>query len=292
VLDRANRVYTDPSRVRPIDHAGKYYRVAGPHLSQPSLQRTPVIYQAGSSPAGREFGGRHAEAVFIGGTTLAATRAYIEGYRANATAAGRDPSHLKFMAGAAVIVGRTDDEVARKVDTFTRLRSVEGHLAHAGAGLDWTGYDPDTRVGDIIARKDPGYQRLIRQYEPHQTVGEIVNRISGFRSGPFFVAGTPREVADAIELWLDEGGIDGINLRQFLTPGTARDFIELVVPELRRRGRFRESYEDGETLRERLFGAGNARLLNDHPGARYRDGRNLDQIDFDADEPALAQGSA
>jgi long-chain alkane monooxygenase len=77
-------------------------------------------------------------------------------------------------------------------------------------------------------------------------------------------------VADAIENWLDEGGIDGINLRQFLTPGTARDFIELVVPGLRRRGRFRESYEDGETLRERLFGAGHPRLPADHPGARHR----------------------
>src|SRR6201999_1674034 len=97
VQDRENRVYTDPSRVHAINHEGAYYRVAGPHLSQPSPQRTPVIYQAGSSPAGRAFGGRHAEAVFIGGRSLAATREYIEGYRANAAAAGRDPQHIKFM---------------------------------------------------------------------------------------------------------------------------------------------------------------------------------------------------
>jgi alkanesulfonate monooxygenase SsuD/methylene tetrahydromethanopterin reductase-like flavin-dependent oxidoreductase (luciferase family) len=264
-------VYTDPSRVRPINHSGTYYRVAGPHLSQPSPQRTPVIYQAGSSDAGRAFGGKHAEAVFIGGTTLESTRGYIEGYRAKAAEQGRDPSHIKFMAGAAVIVGRNDEQVARKVETFTKLRSIEGHLAHAGAGLDWTRYDPDTRVGDIIARKDPGYQRLIRMYAEDQTVGAILSRVGSFNRGPFFVAGTPKEVADAIEIWLDEGGIDGINLRQFLTPGTAEDFIELVVPELRRRGRYREGYEDGETLRERLFGRGHARLLPDHPGARYRD---------------------
>jgi alkanesulfonate monooxygenase SsuD/methylene tetrahydromethanopterin reductase-like flavin-dependent oxidoreductase (luciferase family) len=202
-------------------------------------------------------------------------RANIEDYRAQAAAQGRDPQHIKFMAGAAIITGKTDAEVARKVETFTKLRSVEGHLAHSGAGLDWTKYPADTRVGDIIARKDPGYQRLIRQYTPDQRVGDILERIGGFKRSAFYVAGTPKEVADAIETWLDEGGIDGINLRQFLTPGTAEDFIELVVPELRRRGRYRESYEDGETLRERLFGKGNARLLPDHPGARYRDPSNL-----------------
>jgi FMN-dependent oxidoreductase (nitrilotriacetate monooxygenase family) len=271
IEDREHRVYTDPARVRYINHAGAYYKVAGPHLSQPSPQRTPVIYQAGSSEAGRAFGGKHAEAVFIGGSTLESTRAYIEDYRSKAAAQGRDRGHIKFMAGAAVIVGRSDDEVARKVDTFTRLRSIDGHLAHAGAGLDWTRYPAETRVGDIIARQDPGYQRLIRQYAPDQTVGDILQRIGSFNRGPFFVAGTPKEVADAIEAWLDKGGIDGINLRQFLTPGTAEDFIELVVPELRRRGRYRESYQEGETLRERLFGSGHARLLPDHPGARYRD---------------------
>jgi long-chain alkane monooxygenase len=271
VADRERRIYTDPAKVRPINHAGPNYQVAGPHLSQPSPQRTPVIYQAGSSPAGRAFGGRHAEAVFIGGPTLERTRASIEDYRAAAQRAGRDPSHLKFMAGAAVIAGRNDEEVARKMDTYTQMRSIEGHLAHAGAGLDLTSYPPQTLIGDIIDRKDPGYQRLIRQHTPGQTVGDILARVGSFSQGAFFVAGTAKEAADAIETWLDEGGIDGINLRQFVTPGTAEDFIELVVPELRRRGRFRESYADGETLRERLFWPGQARLPDDHPGARYRD---------------------
>src|SRR6201999_3488918 len=165
----------------------------------------------------------------------------IEGYREQARAAGRDPRHLKFLAGAAVIVGATDADVTRKGEEFTRLRRGEAPLAHSGAGLDWTRYAPATKIGDIVARKDPGYQRLLRQYRPEQTVGEVLDRVGRFNRGPFFVAGTPKVVADAIEDWLDEGGIDGINLRQFLTPGTARDFVELVVPELRRRGRFRES---------------------------------------------------
>jgi FMN-dependent oxidoreductase (nitrilotriacetate monooxygenase family) len=291
IQDREHRVYTDPAKVRYINHEGTYYRVAGPHLSQPSPQRTPVIYQAGSSDAGRAFGGKHAEAVFIGGRDLASVRAYIDGYRAQAAARGRDPAHIKFMAGAAVITGKSDEEVSRKVATFSRLRSTDGHLAHSGAGLDWIRYPADTRVGDIIGRKEPGYQRLIRQYQhtPNLTVGEILQRATSFDRGPFYVAGTPKVVADAIETWLDEGGIDGINLRQFLTPGTAEDFIELVVPELRRRGRYREAYADGETLRERLFGTDHARLLPDHPGARYRDPAALRPAVAAAADPATAQ---
>jgi long-chain alkane monooxygenase len=290
IQDREHRVYTDPAKVRYINHEGTYYRVAGPHLSQPSPQRTPVIYQAGSSDAGRAFGGKHAEAVFIGGRDLASVRAYIHGYRAQAAAQGRDPAHIKFMAGAAVITGKSDEEVSRKVETFSRLRSPDGHLAHSGAGLDWIRYPAATRVGDIIGRREPGYQRLIRQYQhtPDLTVGEILQRATSFDRGPFYVAGTPKVVADAIETWLDEGGIDGINLRQFLTPGTAEDFIELVVPELRRRGRYREAYADGETLRERLFGTDHARLLPDHPGARYRDPAALRPAAVAAD-PATAQ---
>jgi FMN-dependent oxidoreductase (nitrilotriacetate monooxygenase family) len=291
IQDREHRVYTDPAKVRYINHEGTYYRVAGPHLSQPSPQRTPVIYQAGSSDAGRAFGGKHAEAVFVGGRDLASVRAYINGYRAQAGAQGRDPAHIKFMAGAAVITGKSDEEVSRKVETFSRLRSTDGHLAHSGAGLDWIRYPADTRVGDIIGRKEPGYQRLIRQYQhtPDLTVGEILQRATSFDRGPFYVAGTPKVVADAIETWLDEGGIDGINLRQFLTPGTAEDFIEHVVPELRRRGRYREAYADGETLRERLFGTDHARLLPDHPGARYRDPAALRPAVAAAADPATAQ---
>jgi long-chain alkane monooxygenase len=275
IQDRENRVYTDPAKVRYINHVGRYHRVAGPHLSQPSPQRTPVIYQAGSSDAGREFAARHAEAVFVGGFDVDDVRANIEDTKARAKLHGRDPDHIKFMAGAAVIVGRTQEEAEAKYERFRRLRSVDGHLAHSGAGLDWTRYGRDERVGDIVARKDPGYQRVGYRYRPDQTVGEVLDRIGGYRRGPFFVVGSPTVVADELEKWVDEGGVDGINLRQFLTPGTAEDFIELVVPELRRRGRYRESYVDGETLRERLFGAGNSRLFDVHPGARFRDPANL-----------------
>ena len=128
---------------------------------------------------------------------------------------------MKFTAGAAVIVGRTEQEVAREVEEFKQLRSIDGHLTHAGAGPDWTRYSAEDTIADLVARKVPGYQQLNRHHSPEQTVGQVLQNIGRFDHGAFFVAGTPRVVADQIERWLDEGGIDGIDLRQFLTPHTA-----------------------------------------------------------------------
>jgi FMN-dependent oxidoreductase (nitrilotriacetate monooxygenase family) len=272
VRDRDNRVYTDPAKVRYINHHGQHYQVAGPHLPEPSPQRTPVIFQAGVSDSGRAFAAKHAEAIFIGGADAAGLRANVEDIKRQAVANGRSRDAIRFFPSASIIVGRNDDEVARKLDDFHRLRSVDGHLAHSGAGLDWTKYPREERIADIIARQDTGYERLTRRWKPDQTVGDIVDSIGNFRRGAgFFVAGTPKVVADELERWIDEGDVDGFNLRQFLTPGTAEDIVELVIPELRKRGRYRDAYEPGETLRERLFGKGNSRLPADHPGAKYRD---------------------
>ncbi len=270
IQDRERRVYTDPAKVRYIDHVGEHFKVAGPHLCQPSRQRTPVLFQATGSPAGIEFAGRHAEVVFTGGMDTAAVRANIQAMRQKAIAHERDPAGLKFIVMAGVIVGRTDEEVSNKLDSYRKLMSVEASLAHAQAAVDLTAYPRDVLISDLIERQVKGWQSLAR-FKPEASVGSVLSQLEGFNRERFFVAGTPSVVADEIERWLDVDGIDGINLRQYLSFETARDFIELVIPELRRRGRFRESYNDGETLRERLFGAGQARLPNDHFGARYRD---------------------
>jgi len=275
IQDRENRVYTDPSKVHYINHEGQYFKVKGPHLSQPSRQRTPVLFQATGSNAGKEFAGRHAEVVFTGGSTPEAVRANIADMRARASRHGRNPQNIKFLAGAGIIVGKTSDEVSAKLDDYRRLISAEGRLAHAQSRIDYTAYPDNVTIGELIARKVPGYESIPPRYRPEQTVGEVLAQLRGISYGRYFVAGTPELVADRIESWLDDDDIDGINLIQYLTPGTARDFIELVVPELRRRGRFREKYNEGETLRERLLGAGNARLLPEHYGAQFRDPANF-----------------
>ena len=275
VQDRENRVYTDPSKVRYINHAGEYFKVAGPHLSEPSRQRTPVLFQATGSPAGLEFAARHAEVVFTGGFSTEAVRANIANTRARVRAQGRDPNHILFLVMAGVIVGKTEEEAQKKLDSYRKLYSIDGRLAHSQSNVDYSKYPREELIGNIPeGGQAAGWSRSAPRFRPEQTVGEVLDQIGSINEGRYFVVGTAKQAADAIEKWLDEDGIDGINLRQYLSFETARDFIELVAPELRRRGRFRESYNDGETLRERLFGAG-PRLPADHFGTRYRDPDNL-----------------
>lgn len=278
IQDRDGYVYTDPTKVRYIHHTGERHRVAGPHLSEPSPQRTPVLFQAGSSEAGRAFGGRHAEAIFVGGYDYTSYRDVITDVRRQAILNGRDEGDVKAYAMAVIIVGRTRIEAQRKADEYARLSRAEGYLAHAGGGgIDLARYPKDMLMTDVLEaelRAGRDHRGRTRFYRSAGTVADALREITRFDRPPFVAIGTPTDVADKIQEWVEQTGLDGFNLRQFLTPGTAEDFIELVVPELQRRGLYRTSYEEG-TLRERLFGAGRARLPESHPGARYRGGANL-----------------
>jgi long-chain alkane monooxygenase len=279
VQDRSGPVYTDPAKVRAIDHRGTHFSVAGPHLSEPSPQRTPVIFQAGSSDRGRAFAARHAEGVFVGGRSREVYRENVADIRAKAAAFGRGPDDIRAYASAVIIAGRDDEAAWRKVAEFKRLTRAEGYLAHAGGGgIDLAAYPREALIADILrAEAKPGRdneQTGRRFYAPDATVGDALDDATRFDAGPFVAIGSPATVADAIETWVAETGLDGFNLRQFVTPGTLEDFVELVVPELQRRGLYRESYEE-RTFREQLFGAGRARVADSHPAAQYRGGRNL-----------------
>jgi long-chain alkane monooxygenase len=272
IADRANNRYADPAKIRPIDHEGRWFKVEGPHLPSPSRQRTPVLFTATASGAGTAFAGKHAEVVFTGGPTAEFLQGTIAGIRAAAVAAGRRADDVRFLTTAGVIVGRTEQEAAAKLAAFEELTSQEGYLAHASLTFDPTAYPPETKLREV-ADGDGGVGRR-RSFDPEQTVGEFLARFGDLSSHPLFAVGTPETVADTIESWLDDVGIDGINLLQYHSYDTARDFIELVVPVLRERGRLRTEYERGESLRERIFGSGD-RLPERHPAARYRGGAHL-----------------
>ena len=272
VRDRSGGVYTDPARVHRIDHEGTYFRVAGPHLSEPSPQRTPVLFQAGSSPTGRAFAGKHAEVVFVGGASLPDFAASIADIHREAEGFGRAPGSVRTLGSAVLIAGKTRADAEQKAEEFERLSSAEGYLAYAGggSGIDLARYPKDALMSEVIASvattKDAS---TMSRYAPGATVGDALREVTRFDRGPFFALGTGEEIADAVEGWVAETGIDGFNLRQFVTPGTIEDFVEYVVPELQKRGLYRTSYADG-TLRERFFDAGAATLPDDHPGAAYR----------------------
>jgi FMN-dependent oxidoreductase (nitrilotriacetate monooxygenase family) len=272
VRDRAGGVYTDPTRVHRIDHEGEYFRVTGPHLSEPSPQRTPVLFQAGSSATGRAFAGKHAEVVFVGGASLPDFAASIADIHRSAEAFGRAPGSVRTLGSAVLIAGKTRADAERKAAEYERLSSAEGYLAYAGggSGIDLARYPKDAMMSDVIAStattKDAS---TMSRYAPGATVGDALREVTRFDHGPFFALGTGEEIADAIEGWVRETGIDGFNLRQFVTPGTIEDFVEYVVPALQDRGLYRTGYGDG-TLRERFFDGGAATLPASHPGAAYR----------------------
>jgi FMN-dependent oxidoreductase (nitrilotriacetate monooxygenase family) len=274
IYDRERRIATDPSKVRYIDHVGATHRVAGPHIVHPSPQRTPVLFQATGSPAGTEFAGRHAELVFTGGRTAEDFRANVAAMTDAAQRSGRGREDIKFIVQAGVIVGRTEEEAADKWRLYRENTSLDGILAHSSLPVDITRVPRDVTVAEAVRLAGKDLDRV--PFLPlHKTVGEVLDGLRAGRNERYFVVGTPSVVADEIERWLDEDGVDGINLRQFHSFDTARDFAELVVPELRRRGRLGEASASSQTLRERLFGRG-PRLPENHIATRYRGGVNLD----------------
>ena len=189
-----------------------------------------------------------------------------------AVEAGRGPDHVKAFVGAEVVVAPTQAEAEDKVALLQEHRDLEGHLVlfSGWAGIDLSGDDTDAfleyKAGDAMQT----FERMWSEGEDRKKVGELVQHLSRPENDNRFIAGTPEQVADRLEEFIDTTDADGINLIQHLSPGTFVDFVDLVVPELQRRGRYRTAYTPGETLRERLFGEGNSRPLPGHPSNAFR----------------------
>ena len=265
--DRAGGRYADPAGVRAIHHDGTYYKVDAIHLSEPSPQRTPVLYQAGSSGRGKRFAGMHAECVFLNGGAKAAVRAHVDGLRAEAAAQGRRPGDLLAFVGATVIVAETEALAAAKLADYRRYASPEGALVHASAsmGIDLDRYGMDEPFGS--APTEAIASNLQAMAQQGMTKRKLLERmVLGSRQAP--IVGSPSQVADALQAWVAEADVDGFILSRTVTPECFADFVELVIPELQRRGIYKQAYAPG-TLREKLFGEG--RLLpSTHPAARLR----------------------
>ncbi|MFG1207877.1 LLM class flavin-dependent oxidoreductase [Xanthobacter flavus] len=273
VRDRANRVFADPAKVRPIVHRGQHFQVEAIHLSEPSPQRTPVLFQAGASTRGRAFAARHAECIFVSGPTPNVIAPVVADTRARAAALGRDPKEILFFSMATTIVGATEEEAREKLESYRRFLNPEAALILFSG---WTGIDFSKHDLDAPIRFDDRSQGLVSALEafsiadPNRvwTVRELAehNAIGG--RGPVFI-GSATQVADQIEAWVEATDVDGLNLSYAVTPGGYADFGALVVPELRRRGRFKADYAAG-TLREKLYGPGRSRLPQSHPAAAFR----------------------
>lgn len=265
--DKAARIYADPARVHRVRHEGPFYRLDGYHLSEPSRQRTPVLFQAGASDRGQRFSARHAEGIFIAATDKAGTRKLVDSLRAQAVRAGRRAEDLKIFIGVSVVVGRTAHEAQQKFDEYWQYASAEAGLAHfaSSTGVDFARYGLDDPI-------DYRNSNAIESAAQTAQASALTRRklLERFRLGSRYptLVGDAASVADELESWLEETGIDGINLTRTVTPESYEDFIELVIPELQQRGRFKTAYAEG-SLRHKLFGDGD-RLPARHVGASYR----------------------
>ncbi|NHO33876.1 NtaA/DmoA family FMN-dependent monooxygenase [Acetobacter sp. LMG 1636] len=269
IRDKERGIFTEPDQVRRIIHEGEYFKLNAIHLSEPSLQRTPVLYQAGSSARGREFAARHAECVFVAGPSAAVVAESVTDIRARARAAGRPPEHPLIFSLLTIITGPDDEAAQAKWEDYRRYISLEGALTllSGWTGIDFSRYSPDDPVRhirndaihsaiDALTVQDPGRVWTVGELAQHAAIGGMGTTITG----------GPERIADLLEDWVVKTGVDGFNLAYAVAPETFTDVVDLIVPVLQRRGIYKREYRPG-TLREKLFGRGD-RLRTDHPGGR------------------------
>lgn len=265
-------IFTDETKVHEIAHKGEYFHVPGIHLCEPSPQRTPVLFQAGASESGKQFAAKHAECTFISVPAKEAASAYVKDLRAKAKELGRDPESIKVFALITPIVGKTEEEAWAKYNELASYISTEGALALVSgwSGVDFSKFDLDEEIKYIETNAIRSLLESLTKYSPNKkwTVRELANFVGIGGMGPV-VVGTPEQIVDAFEEWIEETDVDGFNIAYAITPGTFSDFAELITPELQRRGLLKTEYEEG-VYREKLFGKGNVYLSEDHVGASYR----------------------
>ena len=267
IADADADIFTDPSKVHEIDHSGDWFSVEGPHMVEPSPQRSPVIYQAGSSQRGTDFAARFGEVIFLSAPANAAGAEMVSSIKERAAQQGRDPAAIRTLQVARVVVAETASEATTMRNRWSELFSVDGYLALYGGwtGIDLGRHDPDTPIEQIGTDAVKTMVERWRKLDPGRvwTVGEVAKQLSDTAGGLGFV-GTAEMVADQMERFMSVTGVDGFNISTAPVPWGFEQVVDHLVPELQQRGRFRTSYE-ANTLRERFFGVGQRHLDRTYP---------------------------
>ena len=254
VMDRAAGLFADPAKVHRIEHEGRFFKSRGPLNVVRSPHGGPAILQAGTSPKGRAFAARHADAIFAIQPNLAGAKAYYDDIKSATVNAGRRPEACKVLFGIQPIVGATADEAREKQSEHNRLVPLEGGLAILSGHLD---FDLSTLPLDVVMahRTERELQRMQTRYRTPTgellTLREVAQR-HGQSVGLLQMVGTASDVADQMEDFFERVGGDGFMLTPIYSPGAIEEFVDQVVPELRRRGRYRDRYA-GATLRDHLM---------------------------------------
>jgi FMN-dependent oxidoreductase (nitrilotriacetate monooxygenase family) len=271
VADRASGLFAHREGVHRVVFDGEHYRTRGYFTAPPSPQRTPVLFQAGTSPAGRAFAAGHAECVFVQGTTPPRTAAAVADIRRLTAEAGRDPDAILLMAGLTVFVAETEEEARALEEEFDRMQSDEvvATLYAGNTGIDLLSLDPDRTLHQVLdgngAVGQMGTSNIERFLgEDAPTVREILDQLRGRGTRGFRITGDPLQVADGIEALSAQTGLDGFLIEPVFPPHDLEEFGRLVMPILSARGRVQDG-RSGNSLRERLTGRPGDRLGSRHP---------------------------
>lgn len=255
VHDKASGVFFDRTKLHRLDHEGEFFRVRGPLNIARSPQGQPVIFQAGTSEDGRNFAARHADAIFVGHDGVDEARDYYRDVKARAAAFGRDPDALFVLPAVAPVIGSTEAEADALWAERANLVSIEAALRMLGRSFndyDFTRHELDApfpALPDSVLQSSQGaVVRITRAaHDERLTLRDVALRFATPRGN--FV-GTPEQIADKFEAWLETNGSDGFVISEAL-PGQFQRLVEAVIPILQKRGSFRQEYE-GSTFRESL----------------------------------------
>ena len=255
IIDKKSGAFFEPSRLRVLNHEGKYFKVRGPLSLPRSPQGNPVLVQAGSSEDGRNLASKYAEVIFTIQRDLESARAFTRDIKERAVSFGRNPAHALVMPGVLPIVGRTRQEAQDKYELLQSFIHTEAGLLQLSRsmGVDLTDADVDKPLPEMDIAKLPQsrsvsiYQQSKRE---NMTVRETYEKLV-VSKGHRQLIGTPSDIADSLQEWFENDCADGFNIMPPFTPGGLTDFVDHVVPELQRRNLFRTHYE-GSMLRDHL----------------------------------------
>lgn len=267
--------YANPDRIKYVHHHGDNFHLDGIHILDPSPQRTPFLFQAGTSTAGVAFGSTHAEAIFVAGISPEAVAPKVKLIREEAAKRGRDPNSIKIFPVITPIIGRTEEEAKAKYAEALEYANYEAGLAFwsGGSGIDISQFDLDQEIESTDVHVDARVHTTLSHLQntspdiPAWTPRNIGKWVALGANGPIPV-GTPEKVADVLEEWVNVADVDGFNIGYIISPASFEDVTELLVPELRKRGLY--DALPGRTLREKIYGEGQRSLRDDHAGSQYK----------------------
>lgn len=259
ILDRESPVFADPAKVHEVGYEGKWIATRGPLTVPRSPQGRPVLMQAGSSGRGRDFAARWAEVIFTGDPGLEVARSHYQDQKEKIGESGRDPDTVKMAPMLYTVVGES------KAHAEDREQMLLNDLVDPKASLtllselmnyDFSGMELDDPITDELIASVGGIRGLVQNLRRHiggetVTLGDLAGHRATLLQGPRFV-GTANDIADQMEEWFHGGACDGFVIAATHVPGAYEDMVRLVVPELQRRGLFRDHYT-GTTLREHLL---------------------------------------